>query len=134
MPKPVEASPQVRLDKWLWAARFYKGRDLAARACELGRVDSNGQRAKPARPVRAGDMLRIKTEGGEFEVEVLGLSDTRGPAAVAQALYRETEQSRERRKRELDARRALGGLDAAALSGRPESRDRQARERMRGKG
>ena len=134
MPKPAEVRPEVRLDKWLWAARFFKGRDLAAKACELGRVESNGQRAKPARPVRAGDMLRVKTEGGDFEVEVQALSDTRGPAAVAQALYRETDASKERRARELDARRALGGLEAAALGGRPESRDRQARERLRGKG
>ncbi len=130
----MESPATVRLDKWLWAARFFRGRDLAARACELGRVESNGQRAKPARSVRAGDTLLIQTEGGRFEVEVLALSDTRGPAAQAQALYRETEGSKERRKRELDARRALGGLDAAATTGRPDSRDRQARERFRGKG
>ncbi len=136
MAKNIEAAApaEVRIDKWLWAARFFKARDLAAKACELGRVESNGQRAKAARPVRAGDTLRIKNEGGEFAVEVLALSDTRGPAAVAQTLYRETEESKKRRALEADARRALGGLNAAALGGRPDSRDRSARERLRGKG
>ncbi len=72
------------MDKWLWAARFFKTRALAARACELGRVTSNGQPAKSARPVRVGDLLQVKTEGGDFQVEVLLLSEVRGPAAVAQ--------------------------------------------------
>ena len=135
MAKNVEAAAtaEVRIDKWLWAARFFKGRDLAAKACELGRVESNGQRAKAAKPVRVGDTLGVKTPGGDFEIEVLALSDTRGPAAVAQTLYRETEESKKRRALEVDARRALGGLDAAALGGRPDSRDRSARERFRGK-
>ncbi len=127
-----EAPADIRIDKWLWAARFFKGRDLAARACELGRIDSNGQRAKPARTVRVGDKLDIKTEGGQFEVEVLGLSDTRGPAAAAQALYRETEESKERRAREGEAQRARGPDPSGG--GRPDSRDRNARERFRGKG
>ena len=87
----------VRMDKWLWAARFFKTRTLAARACELGRIESNGQRAKAARDVRVGDMLRVTNDGGDFVVEVLLLSDVRGPAAVAQTLYRETEASREMR-------------------------------------
>ena len=84
----------VRLDKWLWAARFFKTRALAARACELGRVVSNGQPVKPARMIHVGSQLAITTEGGQFQVEVLGLSETRGPAAAAQALYRESEESR----------------------------------------
>jgi ribosome-associated heat shock protein Hsp15 len=84
----------VRIDKWLWAARFFKTRSLAARACELGRVQSNGQPAKPAREVRIGDMVRVTNDGGEFNVGVLQLSDVRGPASVAQTLYRETEASR----------------------------------------
>jgi ribosome-associated heat shock protein Hsp15 len=84
----------VRMDKWLWAARFFKTRSLAAQACELGRVESNGVRAKAARDVRPGDSLRVKTEGGEFLVEVLVAGEVRGPAAVAQAMYRETEESR----------------------------------------
>ena len=80
----------MRLDKWLWAARFFKTRSLAGRACELGRISANGQSAKAARAVKGGEMLHIRNEGGEFEVEVLQLSDVRGPAAVAQTLYRET--------------------------------------------
>ena len=80
----------VRLDKWLWAARFFKTRTLAAHACEMGRIEANGQHAKAARDVRVGDQLQIKNDGGIFQVEVLGLSDMRGPASVAQTLYNET--------------------------------------------
>ncbi|HZD94256.1 MAG TPA: RNA-binding S4 domain-containing protein, partial [Candidatus Sulfotelmatobacter sp.] len=89
----------VRIDKWLWAARFFKTRALAAKACELGRVETNNVLAKPAREVKVGNMLHIKNEGGDFEVEVLALSEIRGPAAVAQTLYRETEASRELRQK-----------------------------------
>ncbi|MGE5206555.1 MAG: RNA-binding S4 domain-containing protein, partial [Chlamydiota bacterium] len=85
----------VRVDKWLWAARFFKTRSQAARACELGRIQSHNQPVKPAREVHIGDLLQIRTEGGDFEVEVLLLSEVRGPASVAQTLYRETEASRE---------------------------------------
>ena len=84
----------VRIDKWLWAARFFKTRALAARACALGRIQSGRQAAKAARPVKVGDMLRVTNDGGDFEVEVLLLSEVRGPASVAQTLYRETEASR----------------------------------------
>src|SRR5258708_20580188 len=87
----------VRMDKWLWAARFFKTRTLAARACELGRIQSNGQRAKAAREVRIGDMLRVTNDGGDFQVEVLLLSEVRGPASVAQTLYRETETTHDQR-------------------------------------
>ena len=80
----------VRVDKSLWAARFFKTRSLAARACERGRVQCHNQPVKPARSVRSGEFLQIHTEGGEFEVEVLLLSETRGPASIAQTLYRET--------------------------------------------
>ena len=78
----------VRMDKWLWAARFFKTRGLASKACELGRIQSNGQPAKASREVRSGDLLQVKNAGGEFQVEVLGLSEMRGPAPVAQQLYR----------------------------------------------
>src|SRR5207249_3453702 len=88
---------RVRMDKWLWAARFFKTRALAARACELGRIESNGQQAKAAREVRVGDLLHVKNDGGDFQVEVVLLSEMRGPAVVAQTLYRETEASRELR-------------------------------------
>ena len=94
----------VRMDKWLWAARFFKTRSLAARACELGRIESNGQPAKAAREVRTGDMLQVKNDTGDFQVEVLALSEMRGPAAVAQTLYRETEASRESRLRLAEER------------------------------
>src|SRR5947209_17886102 len=97
----------VRMDKWLWAARFFKTRTLAGRACELGRISSNGQPAKPAREVRAGDLLQIKNDSGEFQVEVVTLSEMRGPAAVAQTLYRETEASRELRLKLAEERKAM---------------------------
>src|SRR4051812_25339688 len=96
----------VRIDAWLWAARFFKTRTLAKKACDLGRILSNGQAAKAAREVRMADKLRISNDGGDFEVEVLGLSDVRGPASVAQALYRETEASREARQKAAAERRA----------------------------
>lgn len=77
----------MRIDKWLWAARFFKTRSLASHACDLGRIESNGQQVKPSREVRAGDLLKVKNESGEFLVEVLGLSEMRGPAATARTLY-----------------------------------------------
>jgi ribosome-associated heat shock protein Hsp15 len=120
----------VRLDKWLWAARFFKTRTLAAKACELGRVEADHQPARSSREVRAGDLLSIKTEGGDFQVEVLALSDMRGPASVAQTLYRETEASREARQRLAEERRA--GLHfAPAPAGRPSKRDRRRIIRFR---
>ena len=114
----------VRIDKWLWAARFFKTRALAARACELGRIESNHQPAKPAREVRIGDMLQIRTEGGDFAVEVLELSEIRGPASVAQALYRETEASRELRQK-LREERKVNMNFSPAPAGRPSKRDRR---------
>jgi ribosome-associated heat shock protein Hsp15 len=118
----------VRIDKWLWAARFFKTRSIAARACELGRIESNGQPAKPARDVRTGDMLRVKNDSGEFHVEVLGLSEMRGPAAVAQTLYRETEESRELRRKTAEERKAMPIFEAA---GKPSKRDRREIDRLR---
>src|SRR6267142_4810699 len=114
----------VRMDKWLWAARFFKTRALAARACELGRIKSNGQPAKPAREVRIGDMLRVANAGGDFQVEVLLLSEVRGPAAVAQTLYRETEASRELRLKVAAERKALHQFEQLP-AGRPSKRDRR---------
>ena len=124
--------PQVRMDKWLWAARFFKTRTLAARACELGRIDSNGQPAKPAREVHIGDLLRVKNEGGEFQLEVLALSEMRGPAAVAQTLYRETEASRELRFKLLEERKTLPHFEALR-DGKPSKRDRRELARLRGR-
>jgi ribosome-associated heat shock protein Hsp15 len=114
----------VRMDKWLWAARFFKTRAQAARACELGRIESHQQPAKAAREVKVGDMLRIKTEGGEFQVEVLLLSEIRGPAAVAQTLYRETEQSRELRQKVREERKLMNAYSPTP-AGRPSKRDRR---------
>src|ERR1700758_5355744 len=103
---------RVRIDKWLWAARFFKTRSMAARACELGRIEANGQPAKPAREIHAGDLLKIRNESGDFQVEVLQLSEIRGPAAVAQTLYRETEASRELRLKLAEERKAMGPFEA----------------------
>ena len=121
------------MDKWLWAARFFKTRALAAKACELGRIHSGSIEAKPARDVRIGDMLRIKTEAGEFEAEVLVLSEVRGPAAVAQTLYRETDDSRERRQELAAAQKALRQADGFPPAGRPSKRDRREINRFRGR-
>jgi ribosome-associated heat shock protein Hsp15 len=114
----------IRLDKWLWAARFFKTRALASRACDLGRIHSNGLKAKPAREVHAGDLLRVENEGGIFEVEVLLLSEMRGPAAVAQTLYRETEASREARLKLVEERKAMQQY-APLPEHRPSKRDRR---------
>jgi ribosome-associated heat shock protein Hsp15 len=122
----------VRMDKWLWAARFFKTRALASDACDLGRIESNSHRAKAARDVHVGDMLRIKTEAGEFLVEVLLLSEVRGPAQVAQTLYRETTESRELRLKLAEEHKAMLKL-GVITEGRPNKRDRQERSRLRGK-
>ncbi len=121
----------VRIDKWLWAARFFKTRALAAKACDLGRVQTNGVRAKPAREVHAGDKLHVENEGGIFEIEVLGLSEMRGPAAVAQTLYRESEASREARTKLAAERKAMQEL-MPMPERRPSKRDRRLIVRFRG--
>lgn len=122
----------MRMDKWLWAARFFKTRSLAARACEIGRVESNGQSAKPAREVRAGDLVRVKNDSGDFQVEVLALSEMRGPAAVAQSLYRETDASRELRLKLIEERKAMPHFEAKR-EGKPSKRDRREIGRLRGR-
>src|SRR5580658_5827566 len=120
------------MDKWLWAARFFKTRALAARACELGRVESNGQAAKPAREVRVADLLRVKNDSGEFQVEVVILSEMRGPAAIAQTLYRETEASRQSRLKLAEERKAMPHFEAPR-EGKPSKRDRREIDRLRGR-
>jgi ribosome-associated heat shock protein Hsp15 len=122
----------VRIDKWLWAARFFKTRSIAARVCELGRIQSNGQPAKPAHPVKIGDRLEIKTDGGTFQVDVLQLSEMRGPAPVAQLLYRETEESREARRKAAEERKAAPHFDFEH-EGRPSKRDRRQLGKLRGR-
>ena len=123
----------MRIDKWLWAARFFKTRTLAAHACEMGRIEANGQHAKAARDVRVGDQLQIKNDGGLFEVEVLGLNDMRGPASVAQTLYNETATSREARLKLAEERRLLPRIDMLH-EGKPSKRDRRVIDRLRGRG
>lgn len=127
------AMTSVRMDKWLWAARFFKTRAFAAKACDLGRIQSNGQPAKAARDVRAGDVLRVKNEGGEFTLEVLLLSEVRGPATVAQTLYRETDESRELRQKLAEERKAVMQFEAMPAA-RPSKRDRREINRFRGRG
>jgi ribosome-associated heat shock protein Hsp15 len=114
----------VRIDKWLWAARFFKTRAMAARACELGRVESNRQPAKPSREVHVGDLLHIRKEQDEYQVEVLQLSSIRGPAAVAQTLYRETDASHDMRLKLAEERRVARNFSPAP-EGRPTKRDRR---------
>ena len=123
---------RVRMDKWLWAARFFKTRALAAKACELGRIESNGQIAKAAKEVRAGDMLKVENAGGVFQVEVLILSEMRGPAPVAQTLYRETDQSRELRQKLAEERKMMPHFEAMR-EGKPSKRDRRELDRFRGR-
>jgi len=123
----------MRVDKWLWAARFFKTRSLAGRACELGRIESNGQSVKPARELRVGDLLQVKNDSGVFQVEGLGLSEMRGPASVAQTLYRETEESRALRIRLAEERKAMPRLEALP-EGKPSKRNRRVFERLRDRG
>ena len=120
----------VRIDKWLWAARFFKTRALAARACELGRIESNGKQAKSSREVRIGDLLQVKNDTGDFQLEVLALSEMRGPAAVAETLYRETEASRELRLKLVEERKSMPYFDVFR-EGRPSKRDRREIDRLR---
>lgn len=119
------------MDKWLWAARFFKTRALAAKACELGRIASNGQPAKPAREVRIGDRLLVRNDSGEFAVDVLALSEVRGPAAVAQTLYRETDESRRARAEAAEARKLEPYFPPLRTPGRPTKRDRRLIHRFR---
>ncbi len=122
----------VRIDKWLWAARFFKTRSLAARACELGRIEANRRPCKASREVHVGDLLRVKNEQGNFEVEVLALSEIRGPAAIAQTLYRETDESRNARLKLIEERKAVPQVELPR-TGKPSKYDRRAIDRLRGR-
>ena len=114
----------MRLDKWLWAARFYKTRSLAQRAITAGQVKLNDERVKPAHEVKAGDSVFLSKESLSWNVEVRALSEKRGPAEAARKLYEETEASRAERQRRADLRR-FGAEPAAELKGRPTKRDRR---------
>jgi ribosome-associated heat shock protein Hsp15 len=122
----------MRIDKWLWAARFFKTRSLASRACELGRIQCQGQPVKPSREIHTGDLLRVKNESGDFEVEVERLSEMRGPAAVAHTLYRETEASLQLRMKLAEERKAMPPVEAMR-EGKPSKRDRRVLNRFRGR-
>jgi ribosome-associated heat shock protein Hsp15 len=122
----------MRIDKWLWAARFFKTRALASRACDLGRIESSGVAAKPAREIRIGDLLRVKNDSGDFVVEVLALSEMRGPASVAQTLYRESEASREMRRKLAEEQKTMPHFERFR-EGKPSKRDRREIGRLRGR-
>ena len=117
-------SSSVRLDLWLWAARFFKTRALAKHAVESGKVEVGGQRAKPARGVRVGDALRVQRLEEVFEIEVLALSDLRGPASVAQGLYRESEASKLARE-QARAQRAAERAGYHPPESKPDTRARR---------
>ena len=122
----------IRIDKWLWAARFFKTRAQASKACDLGRILSNEVVAKPAREVRIGDRLEVKNEGGDFQIEVLGLSQMRGPAAVAHTLYRESDASKAARAKLAAERKAMREF-APLPEHRPTKRDRRRIIQFRGR-
>jgi ribosome-associated heat shock protein Hsp15 len=122
-----------RIDKWLWAARFFKTRSLAARACDLGRIQRNGHKTKAAREIRAGDILRVSNDSGDFEIEVLVLGDTCGPAFIAQTLYRETDAKFELRQKVAAEQKAAMHFEQLP-AGRPSKRDRRRIIQFRGRG
>ena len=118
------AADSVRLDLWLWAARFFRTRSLAKQAVETGKVEVEGQRAKASRSVRIGDALKVTRGDESFEIEVLGLSDQRGPASVAQTLYAESDASKARRAETLATLRAArAGYQPP--EGKPDKRARR---------
>lgn len=121
----------VRIDKWLWAARFFKTRALATDAVLGGHVHLNGARVKPAKDVRAGDVLQIRIGTIEWVVSVLGVAEKRGPASVAQTLYEETNESREARERQRLQRKLAPPPLGADLGARPTKQDRRRLDALR---
>ena len=121
---------RLRVDKWLWAARFYKTRSIAKAAIEGGKVHLDGQRVKVSREITIGERLAIKQGWEEKEVIVKSLSDQRGPAPIAQMLYEETPESTQRREREAQARKAAGGAMARPVQ-KPGKHERKALEKLR---
>jgi ribosome-associated heat shock protein Hsp15 len=129
----TEPDARLRIDKWLWAARFFKTRSLAADAVEKGRVRIGGATVKPAKDVRVGDLVEVEIERIVWEVRVMGVCDVRGPASVAQTLYAETADSRAKRAAEAE-RRKTHREPAASLQGRPTKRDRRVIDKFSGGG
>jgi ribosome-associated heat shock protein Hsp15 len=127
----TEPGARLRIDKWLWAARFFKTRSLAADAVEKGHVRIGGVSVKPAKEVRVGDRVDIEIERIVWEIDVLGVCDVRGPAPVAQSLYAETDDSKAKRQVELERRKRFPE-PAAALHGRPTKRDRRIIDKLSG--
>lgn len=127
---PSEKS-SVRVDVWLWAARFFKTRSLAKQAIDGGKIDVNDAGCKPAKSLQVGDMLRITRGEERLEIQVVSLSDKRGPASVAQALYQETAASVQAREAAREQRRLIG---AAAPMHRPDKQDRRALRRLKDAG
>lgn len=127
----TEPGAKLRIDKWLWAARFFKTRSLATDAVEKGRVRIGGAAVKPSKDVRVGDRVEIAIETVVWELDVLGICDTRGPASIAQTLYAETAQGRAKRLAELERRRHYRE-PAAELHGRPTKRDRRIIDKLSG--
>jgi len=125
---------RVRLDKWLWAARFFKTRQLAGEAINGGKVHLNGQRTKPGKEVRPGNRLHILAGDQEWEVEVRLLATRRRPAAEARTFYEESEESRQRRERQREARRLERSLHPGPLRGKPSKKDRRMIHRFTSKG
>ena len=121
------APPKLRIDKWLWAARFYRTRSLAAAAVEAGQVRVNGERVKPARAVHAGERVDVHKAGFAWDLEVLGVAERRGSAPEAAKLYAESETSRRTREEEVARRRAAAASDPR-FDGRPTKRDRRKLE------
>lgn len=123
----------VRIDKWLWAARFFKTRAIAVKACDLGRVRSNGQVAKPGREVRVGDHLEITTDAGLYTIQVLKLTEIRGPASEAQLLYFESDESAAARAKAQEQRKAMFAFERLPAI-KPTGKDRRQLSRLRGRG
>lgn len=129
----TESADKLRIDKWLWAARFFKTRSLAAQAVEAGRVKLAGERIKPSKEIRPGDRLRIHIGDFDWEIEVLDISARRGPAEQARQLYAEDEASQARRRTQVEERR-LQANPTAEMKGRPTKRDRRLIHRFTGEG
>jgi ribosome-associated heat shock protein Hsp15 len=123
---------RVRIDKWLWAARFYKTRGLSADALDAGKIEVNGERAKRSRMVQAGDRIRIRSGPYEHIITVLGVSERRGSATIAQALYEEDPASRKAREAMAAHVRAMNA-STGYESGRPTKKDRREIERLKGR-
>lgn len=123
-------SDRVRLDKWLWAARFFKTRSLATEAVTGGKVEVNGERAKPAKAIKPGDEVRLRLGPYEHILIVRALADRRGPASVAQTLYEETEASRQARERTAEQLRLAPGTFVYEEKGRPTKKDRRELARV----